>query len=68
VIKEIILNGLENSLAEPGAPKMPAFRESLNEADAAAILAYLKSWWTDDQRSWQATVTQQSCTTPRPSP
>ena len=67
VLKEITLNGLTNELAEPDAPKMPAFRDRLSDGEVTAILAYLKTWWTNEQRSWQATVTQQSCLTPSPS-
>lgn len=43
------------------APRMPAFRERLTEEDVAAILAYIKTWWTNDQREWQAMVTQMHC-------
>ncbi|GIW09161.1 MAG: hypothetical protein KatS3mg061_0218 [Dehalococcoidia bacterium] len=35
------------------APRMPAFRGILTEDDARAILAYLKTWWTPEQRRFQ---------------
>jgi mono/diheme cytochrome c family protein len=40
---------------------MPAFEGILTADDVAAILAYLKTWWTDEQREFQAEVTQVQC-------
>lgn len=40
---------------------MPAFREQLNEDDVTAILAYIKTWWTDEQREFQAEATEVEC-------
>ncbi len=37
---------------------MPAFGDRLNEADANATLAYIKTWWTDEQRAEQADVSE----------
>lgn len=42
-------------------PEMPAFEDELSEEEVAAILAYLKTWWTDDQREFQAEVTEAEC-------
>jgi hypothetical protein len=44
--------------ASPDTPRMPAFKGALTEADVAAILAYIKTWWTEEQRQWQARVSQ----------
>lgn len=43
------------------APRMPAFRDTLSDEDVAAILAYIKTWWTAEQRAAQAQVTRQRC-------
>jgi mono/diheme cytochrome c family protein len=40
---------------------MPAFAGELTEAEVEAILAYIKTWWTDEQRASQAAVTQTNC-------
>ncbi|MCB9454202.1 MAG: cytochrome c, partial [Anaerolineaceae bacterium] len=36
---------------------MPAFGETLSEDDIHALLAFIRLWWTDDQRAYQAEVT-----------
>ncbi|MBI4288417.1 MAG: cytochrome c [Chloroflexi bacterium] len=59
---DITLNGLP--LTVPGQ-KMPAFKDMLSEEDVQAILAYVKMWWTKDQRAWQATVTAQQKQVPQ---
>lgn len=56
-IIDIILNGFSFSVE---TQKMPAFKDTLSKEDARAILAYIKTWWTDEQRKWQAEVTAQS--------
>jgi mono/diheme cytochrome c family protein len=40
---------------------MPAFEGRLSEVDVAAILAYIKIWWTDEQREYQEEVTAAEC-------
>lgn len=57
-LMDMVLNGID--FAVEGQPRMPPFKETLSEADVRAILAYIKTWWTDDQRSFQATVTVQA--------
>jgi mono/diheme cytochrome c family protein len=37
---------------------MPAFKEQLSEADVEAILAHIKTWWTEEQRQSQADVSR----------
>lgn len=54
-LTQIILEGL--SFSAPDQPKMPAFRDRLTVEQVQAILAYIKTWWTPEQRSTQATVT-----------
>jgi mono/diheme cytochrome c family protein len=39
-------------------PRMPAWQGTLTEEDVGAILAYIKSWWTEEQRDWQARVSK----------
>lgn len=51
-----ILNGITFSLEEQ---KMPAFKDQLTEEDVKAILAYIKTWWTEEQRASQKKVTEQ---------
>lgn len=46
--------------ASPDTPRMPAWRGTLTEEDVAAILAYIKTWWTEEQRQWQARVSEVS--------
>lgn len=42
-----------------GTSPMPAFGESLTEAEITAVLTYIKSTWPDDAREWQWEVSQQ---------
>ncbi len=55
-IIEMALNGISFSMEEL---KMPAFKDKLSEEDVRATLAYVKTWWTEDQRKWQRNVTEQ---------
>lgn len=54
-LADIVLNGLD--FAVEGQPTMPAFKDELNPEQVQAILTYIKTWWTDEQRAYQATVT-----------
>ncbi len=56
-LADMILNGIPFSLERE---RMPAFAAQLNEGDIQAILAYIKTLWTGEQRAWQATVTAQA--------
>jgi mono/diheme cytochrome c family protein len=38
---------------------MPAYVEVLTDEQIMGILAYIRRWWTDDQRAYQAQVTAQ---------
>jgi mono/diheme cytochrome c family protein len=53
---EMTLNGITFSLE---AQKMPAFKDMLTEEDVQVILAYIKTWWTEEQRASQKKVTEQ---------
>ena len=41
-----------------GFGQMPAFQDKLNESELDAILAYIKAWWTDEQRQTQSDISQ----------
>lgn len=62
LLTRIILDGPP---PRPGAgedfPAMPAFRDQLSEDDVAAILALMRSWWTGEQRAFQAEITDREC-------
>jgi mono/diheme cytochrome c family protein len=42
-------------------PRMPAWKGTLTEEEVAVILAYIKTWWTEEQRELQASATQRNC-------
>lgn len=52
----------------PDAPRMPAFQGTLTEGDVMEILAYIKTWWNEEQRESQARLTQQTCSSVGGSP
>ena len=58
---ELVDMVLDGMLPRPGQPTMPAFSDELDEADVDAILAYIKTWWEDEQREQQERVTEQVC-------
>jgi len=67
-LKQIIKNGademtvrMRQMMAPPNAPTMPAFKDLLTDEDIDAILAFIKTWWTDQQRNFQAQVTRANC-------
>lgn len=62
LLAEIVLDGLPPRPGATGDQVMPAYRDELTEADVEAILAFLKTWWTDEQRSSQAETTATDCT------
>lgn len=43
---------------------MPAFQTTLTPEEIAAVVAYLKTLWTDDQRQFQAEKNQESLPPP----
>jgi mono/diheme cytochrome c family protein len=51
-LEAIILNG--------GPQAMPAFRGRLREEEVREVIAHIKTWWTPEQRSYQAGLTAQA--------
>jgi mono/diheme cytochrome c family protein len=65
---EIVRNGGNDrtkqeraALAPSGALEMPAFRQRLPDDDIVAILQYIRTMWTDEQRQAQERLTRESC-------
>ena len=52
---------MRDMMAPPGAPQMPVWRDKLSDDQIRAVLAYIKTMWTPQERSAQAEITQQSC-------
>jgi mono/diheme cytochrome c family protein len=52
-------------LQQQGVPPedsvMPAFGDRISEDEALSILAYIKTWWTEEQREFQSRATEQLC-------
>lgn len=61
LLTDIVLDGLPPRPGAEGDEVMPAFRDELTEDEVAAIIAYLKTWWTDEQREVQAEITAAEC-------
>lgn len=53
---DMTLSGIPFSLEDV---RMPAFKGKLTEDEVEAILAYIKTWWTEEQRQSQRNVTAQ---------
>ena len=51
-LKDWVLNG------KFGFAQMPALGDKLTEPDVEAILAFMKTWWTGEQRATQADVSR----------
>ena len=67
-LKEIVRTGggpmiemMRQMMAPPGAPTMPAWREKLSDEEIDAVLAYIKTMWTADEREFQERVTTDQC-------
>ena len=52
---------LQDQGVPPEDAVMPAFGDQLSEDEAMAILAFIKTWWTEDQRQHQERVTADVC-------
>jgi mono/diheme cytochrome c family protein len=51
----VIKQGVQNPLDHF---PMPAFEGALTDEQINAIIAYMKTWWTDEQRAYQAEITR----------
>lgn len=54
VLIEVITKGIQNPLDHY---PMPGFEVALSSDEIAALLEYIKLWWSDEQRDYQAAVT-----------
>lgn len=62
LLTEIVRDGMSPRPGTAGTDReMPAFGDQLDDQEITAILAYIKTWWTDDQRASQADVTADQC-------
>ncbi len=52
---------MRQMMAPPDAPKMQAFGDKLSSAEIDAVLAFIKTMWTPEEREVQAQVTQDNC-------
>ena len=50
-----------SALVPPDAPTMPAFRDRLSSDDINAVVAYIKTLWTPEERDAQASFTREMC-------
>ena len=53
-LREWVLNGKLGF----GSPGMPALGDKLDEPEVDAILTFIKTWWTAEQRASQADISQ----------
>lgn len=58
----------EGAPARPGlpddVPTMPPFADEFDADDRRAVLQFIKTWWTDEQRAFQDQTTAQTCAQP----
>ncbi len=65
LIESIKLGGARfNDLDIGGTSNMPAFAELLSDEEITAVLSYIKSTWSEENRAWQqeATLREQALT------
>ncbi len=58
-----VTRALRVASAPPGAVEMPAFNQRLSADEIAAVLAYIKTMWTPEERETNERVTRTSCAT-----
>ncbi|HUP15822.1 MAG TPA: cytochrome c, partial [Acidimicrobiia bacterium] len=58
---DITLGGLPERPGVPEGMAMPAFEERLTVEQIQYVLAFIKTLWTQEQREWQAEVTERLC-------
>ena len=55
----------QNMLIQQGVSEedavMPSFQGTLSEEEAMAVLNFIKTWWTDEQRAHQERATDDLC-------
>ena len=56
-----VTRAIRAAQAPPGAVEMPAFGARLSRADIVAILTYIKTMWTPEERTAQENTTRASC-------
>lgn len=62
LLVELVQDGMPRRPGLPDdAPTMPAFGDELTEEEIRAILAFVKTWWTEDQLASQERATDQMC-------
>ena len=52
---------MRDMMAPPDAPTMPAFKDRLSGDEIGAVLRYIKTLWTAQQRSVQAEISREMC-------
>ena len=67
-LKQIVRDGsnemtdmMRQMMAPSNAPTMRPFKDRLSDEEIDAVLAFIKTMWTPEERDAQATVTRQSC-------
>ena len=55
LLLQVIRQGIQNPLDHY---PMPAFGDVLTDGESNQILAYIRLWWTDEQRAYQIEVTR----------
>ncbi len=68
-LKIVILNGsdemtimMRQMMNVPDTvARMPVWKYKLSNDDIDAILTFIKTWWSEDQRAFQAQVTRAQC-------
>ncbi len=62
---DAMTDAMREMMAPPNSPRMQAFKDRLSAEEIAAVLAYIKTMWTAEERDVQAKITQQECATAR---
>lgn len=55
------MTDMMREMMAPPALKMQAFKDRLSNDDIAAVLAFINTMWTPEERASQANITRQSC-------
>ncbi len=62
---DAMTEAMREMMAPPDAPRMQAFKDRLSPEKIAAVLAFIKTMWTPEERAAQADITRQACATAR---